>query len=128
MGRIRKEIGVSGRRHWALFDSGARNTYVTPQAAEGMAVRDLPEQQTTGLGGKRHQIHQACLLFAEVDGHRVQTNANVVDEIGMDENGRQIDVFLGALAMQQWGISLDLQHEELYFRHYTPDFVEFSDL
>ena len=93
-----------------------------------MAVRELPEPQTTGQGGNRHQIHQACLLFAEIDGRWIQTNANVIDEIGVDENGRQIDVLLGALATQQWGINLDLQREELDFTHYTTDFVEFGDL
>ena len=55
----------------------------------------------------------------------MKTHARVVDEIGNDEDGRPIDILFGALSMQEWGIRLDLQNENLDWTRYTTDFVEF---
>jgi len=125
MGRIKREIEIDGQWYWTLFDSGSRNSYVTEEVAAHLVTDNLAKQQSTALGGKVHQIKQACILKAEIDGHPIDTHARVLDEIGTDENGRCLDVLLGALAMQEWGIRLDLQDEELDFTHYTTDFVEF---
>ena len=58
-------------------------------------------------------------------GHPLEFQASVIDEIGVDEDGKQIEVLFGAIAMQLWGIRLDLQNELLDFSQYTTDFVEF---
>lgn len=125
MGRIKREIEVDRQWYWTLFDSGSRNSYVTEEVAAHLVTDNLAKQQSTALGGKVHQITKACILKAEIDGHSIDTHARVLDEIGTDENGRRLDVLLGALTMQEWGIRLDLQDEELDFTHYTTDFVEF---
>jgi hypothetical protein len=77
------------------------------------------------LGGERHKISNACLVVGQVEGNWVEFNASVIDEIGKDEDGREIDVIMGAMAMQLWGIKLDLPNEELDLTHFTKDFVEF---
>ncbi len=125
MGRIREEIDVNGKKCWTLFDSGARSSYIVRDAAEGLDVQNLPRDRTTALGGKKHQVSEVCVVFANVEGHSLEFMAHVLDEIGRDDDGRTIDILFGALDMQLWGIKLDLPNERLDFSHYTTDFVEF---
>lgn len=117
---------MRGHKCWTLFDSGARNTYVTPKVAQQCDVASLPVARGAALEGKIHQVTQSCLLFAEIEGHPIETHASVIDEIGKGEDGRPIDVLFGALAMQEWGIRLDLPNERLDLTHYSRDFVEFT--
>ena len=49
----------------------------------------------------------------------------VLDKIGLDEEGKPIEVLFGALAMQEWGIRLIPEHEKLDMSHYPTEFVEF---
>ena len=44
-------IAVDGRKCWTLFDSGARNTYVTPSVAELLKTSTTPRVIHTALGG-----------------------------------------------------------------------------
>jgi hypothetical protein len=126
MGRIRREIEIGGRARWTLFDSGARNTYVVPDVADACKAAELPVARSAALGGKTQQIKKTCLIAANIDGHPVETHASVIDEIGKDEDGRPIDVLFGALAMQEWGIRLDVPNERLDLTNYSRDFVEFT--
>ena len=66
-----------------------------------------------------------CALMARIQNHWVQTHARVVDEIGKDDRDKPIEVLFGALAMQEWGIELDLKNERLDMTHYPTEFVEF---
>lgn len=125
MGRIREMITVDGRQCWTLFGTGARNTYVVPAVAEVLTTSQTPHPIRTALGGGVKLINTTALLQAEVEGHLVSSHAMVVDEIGVDEEGRPIEVLFGALAMQQWGIRPIPDEEKLDFSHYTNEFVEF---
>ena len=125
MGRVRENIEVEGKPRWTLFDSGARNTYVTSAVAEGMVQLELPEEQPAALGGHTHRVRRLCVLLAKLHGLWVQTHARIVDEIGKDDQNKPIEVIFGALAMQEWGIELDLQHERVDMTHYPREFVEF---
>jgi hypothetical protein len=125
MGRIRSEIEVDGRHLWTLFDSGARNSYITREAAQGLEVQSLRRPRQAVLGGGTHAVNEACLIQAEIEGHSLEFQASVIEEIGTDEEGRPIDVLFGALAMQLWGIRLDPPNERLDFTHFTRDLLEF---
>ncbi|MBI2192285.1 MAG: hypothetical protein HYU36_09895 [Planctomycetes bacterium] len=125
MGRIRGFIQVDGRQCWALFDSGARNSYVTRDVARILLSWKLPFSQTAVLGGQAHLVSEMCALVGQIEDHWVQTNARVLDEIGTDESGKPIEILFGALAMQEWGIRLDLQNERLDLTHYPREFLEF---
>ena len=125
VGRIRRNIRVGDRELWTLFDSGARHSYVTRDASSGLSVQPLRTPRKTMLGGASHEISQACLVQAEVEGHAVEFQASVIDKIGEDEEGLTIDVLFGAIAMQLWGIRLDPQNEALDFSHFTREFLEF---
>ena len=125
MGRVRDYIEVENRNYWTLFDSGARNTYVTREVAKDLVGWDLPQRQPSALGGKTHQVSRMCALIARIQNHWVQTHARIVDEIGRDDRDKPIEVLFGALAMQEWGVELDLQNERVDMTHYPTEFVEF---
>ena len=125
MGRVRQQISVDGRSYWTLFDTGARNTYVTPSVAQLLTTTPTARLIRTALGGGVKTTTTAALLEAEIEGRSVSTHALVVDEIGRDENGTPIDILFGALAMQQWGIRPVPDEERLDLTHYPEEFVEF---
>ncbi len=127
MGRIRLNIEIEGKNRWTLFDSGARNSYITEAAASASVVVPLKEVRSFALGGKAHKINAACLIQARVEGQPIEFQANVVDAIGEDEEGRNIDLIFGAIAMQLWGIKLDVPNEKLDLTHLAHDFVEFTE-
>jgi hypothetical protein len=125
MGRIREHIKVNGHTFWTLFNIGARNTYVVPEVASLLATTKLDKPFRSRLGGTIKKTTEAALLIAQVHRHRISTNAMVVNEIGKDEEGKDIAVLFGALAMQQWGIRPIPDEERLDFTHYPREFVEF---
>ena len=125
MGRIRQMINVHRRGVWTLFDSGARNSYVIPSVAARLATTDLPQPTYTKLGGETKASVQAAVLVGEVAGKPFHTEAMVIDRIGDDKDGKAIEALFGALAMQQWGIRLIPETEELDLSHYPSEFVEF---
>lgn len=125
MGRIREKIRVNGRDCWTLFDSGSRNTYVIPEVASVLTTSRFAEPFRSALGGEIKESTATALLEAEIEGHRVSTHAMVIDRIGQDEDGTQIEILFGALAMQQWGIRLIPEQEKLDLSHYPEEFLEF---
>jgi Aspartyl protease len=125
MGRIRQMINVQGRQSWTLFDSGARNTYITPAVAAVLTTSSIPHPIRTALGGKVRESNRAALLEAEVEGRPISTHAVVLDDIGRDDDGNLIEVLFGALAMQQWGIRLIPEQEKIDLSNYPSEFVEF---
>lgn len=127
MGRIRELIKVKGRECLTLFDTGARNTYVIQAVADVLVTSAIPHPLRSALGGSVKEINLSALLEAEVEGRFILTNALVVDKLGADENGRPIEILLGALAMQQWGIRPVPDEEKLDLSHYPEEFVEFLE-
>jgi len=125
MGRIRQTIKVDGQECWTLFDTGARNTYVTPSVAQVLKTSTMPRAFRTALGGAVRETKTAAILEAEIQNHPISTHALVIDEIGKDEDGRSIEILFGALAMQQWGIRPVPDEERLDLTHYPEEFVEF---
>ena len=125
MGRIRQTINVNARECWTLFDTGARNTYVVPEVASLLTTSKTRKPFRSAIGGEVKETTETALLEAEVEGRRISTHAMVIDEIGNDEDGRPIEILLGALAMQQWGIRLIPEQEKLDLTHYPEEFVEF---
>jgi len=125
MGRIRQTIKVDGQECWTLFDTGARNTYVTPSVAQVLPTSTMAHAFKTALGGGVQETNISAILEAEIQGHPISTHALVIDEIGKDEDGKPIEILFGALAMQQWGIRPVPDEERLDLSHYPDEFVEF---
>ena len=125
MGRIRQMISVHDRDRWTLFDTGARNTYILPSVASVLSTAKTRRPFRTALGGNVKETNETALLEAEVEGRLISTHAMVINEIGRDEDGKDIEILFGALAMQQWGIRLIPDQEKLDLSHYPEEFVEF---
>jgi hypothetical protein len=125
MGRIREHIRINGKDCWTLFDTGAPNTYIVPAVAALLTTTKLLKPYRSALGGHVKKATKGALLNAVVQGHKLFTNAMVIDEIGKDEDGRPIEILFGALAMQQWGIRPVPDEERLDLTHFPKEFVEF---
>ena len=104
MGRVREAIEVDGTACWTLFDTGARNTYVIPSVARLLKTTETTATFRTALGGGVRETNTSAVLNARIEGRPISTFAWVIDEIGRDEDGKDIEILFGALAMQQWGI------------------------
>lgn len=125
MGRIRQKIKVDGQECWTLFDTGARNTYVSPSVAQVLKTSSRRHAFRMALGGEVKETKTSAILEAEIEGHPIATHALVIEEIGKDEDGKPIEILFGALAMQQWGIRPIPDEERLDLSHYPDEFVEF---
>ena len=125
MGRIRQTIKVDGRECWTLFDTGARNAYVTSSVAQTLKTSEMSHAYRTALGGGVKETSTAAILEGEIEGHPITTHALVLEDIGKDDDGRNIEILFGALAMQQWGIRPVPDEERLDLTHYPEEFVEF---
>jgi hypothetical protein len=119
-------LKVDGRECWTLFDTGARNTYLVPAVAQALTTSRIAHSFRSAIGGQIRETNTTALLEAEVEGHLISTHAMVVDEIGVDEDGTPIEILLGALAMQQWGIRPVPDEERLDLSHYPREFIEFG--
>lgn len=125
VGRVYEQVRIDGQRHIALFDSGARNTFVVPSvAALGVRMR-LHPAHLVALGGRRRKVVEHCTVTGSLLGHRLFLDALVIPEIRRGDQGRSIEILVGALAMQLWGIELDLRHERLDLSNFSKEFVEF---
>jgi len=118
-------IKVNGRECWTLFDTGARNTYVTADVASVLTTTKTRQPFRSAIDGTVKETTKTALLEAEVEGRWISTHAMVIDEIGKDKEGASIDILFGALAMQQWGIRPILDEERLDLTHYPEEFLEF---
>jgi hypothetical protein len=125
MGRVYRELKVSGHKLWTLFDTGSRNTYVIEQAAAGLHIERSASPRKVALGGRTHRLTRVCLLKGRVEGKSVEMDAYLLKELGVDDNGRPIEVLFGALAMQKWGIRVCPDTESLDLTHYSREFVEY---
>jgi len=125
MSRVRGNVVVKGKEFWALFDGGARNTYVVEEIASLLPVFELERPESVALGGRSHKVEKVCLLTCLVEGLPIQVRARVLSEIGSDEKGKRIEVLIGALAMEEWGITPVPSEEKLDMTHYPKEFVEF---
>ena len=125
MGRIYEPIVVRGVPRNCLFDSGARNTYITAEVAKRLPRWKISPAYRSGLGGRVRRITQASALVGTLRGHQLDTEAYIVRDLGRDEKGRPIEIIFGALAMQKWCIELIPKDERLDMSHFPKEFVEF---
>jgi len=125
MGRIKKMIEVDGQHCWTIFDTGSRNNYIVEDMAKNLTKIELKEAQQVNLGGKTHVVLQECVMNSIIEEKSVVGLARILDEIGFDEEGRKIEVLIGALTMQEWGIIPVPEKETIDMTHYPKEFVEF---
>ena len=113
--------GLLSLRHIAFCQGNGAEIIV----ADLLKTSTTPRTIRTALGGTVKETNTEAVLHAEIEGHSVSTYALVISNIGNDEDGNPIEILFGALAMQQWGIKLDLSKEKLDLSNYPEEFVEF---
>lgn len=124
MGRIFVELEVNGNKYHTLFDSGARGNYIVKSATAGLPKLKLPKPIERKLGGETFIINEACLLVGTIEGYGITATTMVVDKLFADENGREIEIIIGAETMELWGIGLDMANRRLDFTHYAKESIE----
>ena len=129
MGRVRGYIDVGDRRLWALFETGARNSYIMQDAVGGLPTWTLVKPLNAPLGGASHTVRSECALVGGIEGYDFSVKARVIEDLGVDEDGKRIDVLFGARAMQDHGINVDVVDRRLDFSkfQFMRDLPEFSD-
>jgi hypothetical protein len=125
MGCVYEYIQIDGRRCLALFDTGARSSFVIPEvAALGKRVR-LGKPYPVRLGGRSPRSRDRCVLEGKLQGKAFFMDTFVIREIGRGDLDRPIEILVGALEMQRWGIELDLRRERPDLSHFSRGFTEF---
>lgn len=125
MGRAREYIECNGRKLWTLFDTGSRNTYITGKSSQDTEKVNLSVPRKIALGGGAHTIEKICILKVKIKDLPMEVKAYIIDEIGEDEDGKEIDVLFGAIAMQEWGIVVIPEDERVDIPKYPKEFVEY---
>lgn len=77
------------------------------------------------MGGKIHEILKECRLTCLVEKFSIRNHARVLDKIGLDKEGKRVEILIGALTMQEWGIILIPEQKRVDMSHYPKEFVEF---
>lgn len=103
MARIVKTIEIEGKEVVALFDTGAVHTYIRRNLAEGVPRRSILKKFKVTLGAKAIEVDEFCLIHGRIEGLAFDTKAVPVDEIGKI-NGKELDILIGALTMEEWEI------------------------
>jgi hypothetical protein len=122
---VSREIEVEGVTRRTVFDVGVRRSYIRDSATVGGLVVPIRRPRRVSRNGRRLSIDETCVVRGWIEGHAFEILADVVDDLGTDEVGREIDVLLGAITMRQWGIKLDPRNEYLDLTHFADHFVEF---
>jgi len=128
MAQVRSNIFINGKPCWALFDSGAVNTYIVEDEIGGLQTWKLRKPERVALGGKVHQVTFECLLVFTIEDYTFRTRARVIKEIGSDEDGKEIKVVIGSLTMEEWRIRPIPDENRLDLSAYPKEFVEFTEL
>jgi hypothetical protein len=127
MGRIYEYVEVNGKRLNTLFDSGAVRSYITRKSTEetGLKIEKLKTAFKTALGGKTQIISEYCVVQGNIKGNPFYITSNVIEELGVDEEGEEIRLLFGANDMQIWNINLDLKRETLDLSRFRKEFIEY---
>jgi hypothetical protein len=129
MGRIYECVEINGKRLNTLFDSGAVRSYITRKSAQeaSLKIEKLKTAFKTALGGKIQVIDEYCVVQGEIKGNPFYITSNIIDELGMDEKGKEIKLLFGANDMQVWNINLDLKRETLDLSRFRKEFIEYEE-
>lgn len=124
MGRIFDHFHIGRSSLYTLFDCGSRNSYVRESASRVGTTTTFKHPFLTEIGGSKHRIRKTCGLQGTIRSKSVTLTAYVLPDIGVDGAGRSIDVLFGANAMQDFGIRLIPETEEVDLSHYHRELYE----
>lgn len=125
MGRVYDTIMANGESLHTLFDTGAVHNYIVGKTAQELCPRSLPKPFDVGLGGSVRKISQVCFIPGEIQGNYLYFLAYVIEEIGNDQSGKEINLILGAREMQVWNIRINPKEEKLDLTRFRKEFIEY---
>lgn len=124
--RIVKGIEIQGKPATARFDTGSVHTYGVRGLLEGAPTQALPHPYKGALGGRGIQVKVHCLVSGAIDGLEFMSWVIPVDEAGKLD-GKQIEVIMGALTMEEWEITANPTDGTNLFGLGRREFTEFSE-
>lgn len=107
MARPVRIVQINGQRARALFDTGSIRSYIRSGLVRALPRVRLSKPVSVGLGGRVLSLKATCLVEAQLEGYPFDFQAYPVQRIGQDETGEEIDLLIGAAAMEQWGMTID---------------------
>lgn len=107
MARPIRSVRINDQPARALFDTGSIGSYIRVHLAGPFPRVRLKKPMRVGLGGQVLNLRAICLVEAQLEGEPFNFQAFPVQRIGKDETGQEIDLLIGAAAMEQWGLTLD---------------------
>lgn len=112
MTRLIRDLRIEGQHATVLFDTGSVRSYVAREICESAPRIKVRAPYKVGLGGRMITISEECIVRGEIDGLELTMKAVPVEDIGTIE-GRKLGAIIGATAMEEWEIRLDLAKGEL---------------
>ncbi|MEM2928585.1 MAG: hypothetical protein QXP60_06455 [Nitrososphaerota archaeon] len=109
--RILRKVIIEGHETMALFDTDSARSYAL-KAITKEAPRIIVKPYTVGIGGRTIIVKEECILKGEIEGLEFTIKAVPVDELGM-VNGHTIGIIIGATAMEEWEVRIDVAKAEL---------------
>jgi len=107
--RVVKKGKMCGKLVNILFDTGALNSYVRMEIINNECIlgkiNEVPH--VVILGGKKIRVTKKYVISCEIDGVVFSIYAVPVDDLGTirtPEGEIKLDVIIGALDMERWGI------------------------
>ncbi|HSB81037.1 MAG TPA: hypothetical protein VLM91_19825 [Candidatus Methylomirabilis sp.] len=91
----------------ALFDTGSVRSYIRSGLAGGLPRARIRKPVAVGFGWRVHHLRNTCLVEVELEGQPFDFQAYPIPRIGQDEKGEEIDILIGATALEQWGLIID---------------------
>lgn len=110
MSRPLVEVEIEGNKLNAVLDTGSRRSYITKQHANKFPKAQV-EPFGVMLGGKTFSFKEARIVtgFVKDTSQRKYRFAEFffeVEDLG-EEDGKRVDVLLGAGTLEDWGTVID---------------------
>ncbi len=107
-----KSLTIEGKPAAALFDTSSVRSYVLREICESAPRIKVGVPYTVALGGRMITISEECIVRGEIEGLELTLKAAPIDDIGTIE-GKKLGAIIGAAAMEEWEIRMDLAKGEL---------------
>lgn len=121
--QVRTKVVVHGgkgsREAIALFDTGARSTYISNKLATELGYEPMPRPKTVRLAvkGKYGEVVGNSTLTLEIDGYKLYPyTVRVIKDL-------EEELIVGTSLMEEFEVELDLKAGEAKLKKYPPEFT-----
>lgn len=116
---IIRESKFQGKELIIFFDTGSPLTIIKRSSIPS-GTHHIPTKNpfTLRTAGKEFTINEMCYLSTNLNGKEIEFFAHIVNsDIGTDQmQDKEIDVLVGYLVMEMWGIIIDPQDNHIEVR------------